>query len=92
MDANGILNVSAKENSTGKQERITISNDKGRLSKDEIDRMLADAEKYKNEDDKQKEKIAAKNQLEGYLFSCKQVRNIVECTYAKNNLNMHCIF
>lgn len=57
LDANGILNVSAKESSTGKSERITIQNDKGRLSKEEIDRMLAEAEKYRAEDEKQKEKV-----------------------------------
>lgn len=57
LDANGILNVSAKEGSTGKSERITIQNDKGRLSKEEIDRMLAEAEKYRAEDEKQKEKV-----------------------------------
>lgn len=73
MDANGILQVSAKDNSTGKQEKITIKNDKGRLSKAEIDRMLSEAEKYKDEDEKQKQKIAARNQLEGYIFGCKQV-------------------
>lgn len=72
LDANGILNVSAKDSSTGKLERITISNDKGRLSKEDIDRMLSDAEKYKNEDEKQRERITAKNQLEGYCFSAKQ--------------------
>jgi L1 cell adhesion molecule like protein len=57
LDANGILNVSAKEGSTGKSERITIQNDKGRLSKEEIDRMLAEAEKYRAEDEKQKDKV-----------------------------------
>lgn len=72
LDANGILNVSAKDSSTGKSERITIQNDKGRLSKEEIERMLAEAEKYRAEDDKQKEKIAARNQLESYTFSVKQ--------------------
>ncbi|XP_044257741.1 heat shock 70 kDa protein cognate 2-like [Tribolium madens] len=72
LDANGILNVSAKDTSTGKSERITITNDKGRLSKADIDKMLAEAEKYKAEDDKQKERIAARNQLEGYIFSVKQ--------------------
>lgn len=69
----GILNVSAKDSSTGRSEKITISNDKGRLSKAEIDKMLADAEKYAAEDEKQKEKIASRNQLEGYIFSAKQV-------------------
>jgi L1 cell adhesion molecule like protein len=57
LDANGILNVSAKESNTGKSERITIQNDKGRLSKEEIDRMLAEAETYRAEDEKQKEKV-----------------------------------
>lgn len=72
LDANGILNVSAKDMSTGKSEKITITNDKGRLSKEDIDRMLSEAEKYKAEDEKQKEKISARNQLEGYIFSAKQ--------------------
>jgi L1 cell adhesion molecule like protein len=72
IDANGILNVSAKDSSTGKSEKITIKNDKGRLSKDDIEKMLTDAEKYKAEDDKQKEKVAARNQLESYVFGAKQ--------------------
>ncbi|PNF14452.1 Heat shock 70 kDa protein cognate 2 [Cryptotermes secundus] len=72
LDANGILNVSAKEGSTGKSERITIQNDKGRLSKEEIDKMLAEAEKYRAEDEKQKEKVTARNQLESYTFGVKQ--------------------
>ncbi|XP_017768115.1 PREDICTED: heat shock 70 kDa protein cognate 2-like [Nicrophorus vespilloides] len=72
LDANGILNVSAKDSSTGKSEKITITNDKGRLSKDDIDRMLSEAEKYKAADDQQREKILARNQLEGYIFSAKQ--------------------
>jgi L1 cell adhesion molecule like protein len=72
MDANGILNVSAKDSSTGKSETITIKNDKGRLSKEEIEKMLAEAEKYKAEDDRQKEKIEARNKLEGYVFGVKQ--------------------
>jgi len=72
LDANGILNVSAKEGSTGKSERITIQNDKGRLSKEEIDRMLAEAEKYRAEDERQREKVTARNQLESYTFGVKQ--------------------
>merc|ERR1719297_631286 len=59
VDANGILNVSALEKGSGKAEKITITNDKGRLSKEEIEKMVADAEKFKGEDDKQKERIAA---------------------------------
>merc|ERR1712130_496423 len=71
VDANGILNVSAVEKGSGKVEKITITNDKGRLSKEEIERMVSDAEKFKAEDDKQKERIAAKNGLESYCFNMK---------------------
>merc|ERR1711937_628557 len=70
-DANGILNVSACDKSTGKQNKITITNDKGRLSKEEIEKMVNDAEKYKAEDDVQKERISAKNSLESYCFNMK---------------------
>ncbi|RHY26474.1 hypothetical protein DYB32_007591 [Aphanomyces invadans] len=69
IDANGILNVSAVEKSTGKENKITITNDKGRLSKDEIERMVNDAEKYKAEDTKNKERVEAKNGLENYAYS-----------------------
>ena len=72
IDANGIVNVSAKDQSTGKTNAITITNDTGRLSKGEIDRMVADAEKYKKEDEMQQEKIAARNSLESYVYSVKQ--------------------
>ncbi|CAG9832111.1 unnamed protein product [Diabrotica balteata] len=72
LDANGILNVSAKDTSSGNTRNITIKNDKGRLSQQEINRMLSEAEKYKDEDERQKEKIAARNQLEGYVFQLKQ--------------------
>lgn len=71
IDANGILNVSAEEKMTGKSNRITITNDKGRLSKDEIERMVNDAEKYKAEDEKNRGRIEAKNSLESYLYSLK---------------------
>ena len=71
IDANGILNVSAMDKSSGKQEKITITNDTGRLSKEEIEGMVADAEKYKAEDDAQKERISAKNSLESYCFNMK---------------------
>ncbi|KAA0191580.1 Heat shock protein 70B-2 [Hyalella azteca] len=71
IDANGILNVSAVDKSTGKENKITITNDKGRLSKEEIEKMVQDAEKFKDEDDKQKEKISAKNSLESYCFNMK---------------------
>merc|ERR1711990_555617 len=71
IDVNGILRVSAEDKSSGKEEKITITNDKGRLSKEEIERMVSDAEKFKAEDDKQKERIAAKNGLESYCFNMK---------------------
>jgi len=72
VDANGILNVSAKDSSTGKSNQITINNEKGRLSKEEIDRMVSEAEKYKEEDQKQQEKVTARNELESYIFNLKQ--------------------
>merc|ERR1712054_113277 len=71
IDANGILNVSAVEKGSGKVEKITITNDKGRLSNEEIERMVNDAEKFKDEDDKQKDRISAKNGLESYIFNLK---------------------
>jgi L1 cell adhesion molecule like protein len=71
IDANGILNVSACDKSTGKSSKITITNDKGRLSKEEIERMVEEAEKYKHEDEKTREKIEAKNSLENYAYNIK---------------------
>lgn len=71
IDANGILNVSAVEKSTGKEQKITITNDKGRLSQDEIERMVSEAEKYKAEDDANRNRIEAKNGLENYCYSLK---------------------
>ena len=71
VDANGIMNVSATDKSTGKENKITITNDKGRLSKDEIDRMVQEAEKYKEEDDKERDRIQAKNSLESYTYQVK---------------------
>jgi len=71
LDANGILNVTAKEEGTGKSQNIVIRNDKGRLSASEIQRMVDDAERYKAEDERQRKRIMARNQLEGYVFSIK---------------------
>ncbi|XP_013400629.1 heat shock cognate 71 kDa protein [Lingula anatina] len=71
IDANGILNVSAADKSTGKENKITITNDKGRLSKEEIDRMVNEADQYKAEDEKQRNRIHAKNGLESYAFNMK---------------------
>ena len=73
LDANGILKVTACEKSSGKQEKIEVKNDGSRLSKDDIDRMLAEAEKYSDEDNKLKEKIEAKNSLEGMAFQMKSM-------------------
>ncbi|ELR12370.1 heat shock protein ssa1, putative [Acanthamoeba castellanii str. Neff] len=69
IDANGILNVSAADKTTGKSEKITIRNDKGRLSKEEIDRMVKEAERYKADDERAKEKVEAKNALENYAYT-----------------------
>jgi heat shock protein 1/8 len=71
IDANGILNVTALEKSTNKENKITITNDKGRLSKEDIERMVNEAEKYRSEDEKQKECITSKNALESYCFNMK---------------------
>uniref|UniRef100_A0A1B6FJL5 Heat shock protein 70 n=2 Tax=Cuerna arida TaxID=1464854 RepID=A0A1B6FJL5_9HEMI len=72
IDANGIMNVSAKDNSSGRSKNIVIKNDKGRLSKAEIERMLNEAEKYKEEDDKQRNRVSGRNRLESYTFSVMQ--------------------
>ncbi|XP_068694171.1 heat shock cognate 71 kDa protein-like [Montipora capricornis] len=71
IDANGIMNVSATDKSTGKENKIVITNDKGRLSKEDIERMVRDAEKFKADDDKQRDKIQAKNSLESYAYNMK---------------------
>jgi L1 cell adhesion molecule like protein len=75
IDANGILNVSAEDKTTGNKNKITITNDKGRLSKEDIERMVQEAEQYKAEDESHREKIEAKNQLENYAYS---MRNTIE--------------
>ena len=75
IDANGILNVSAHDKTTGKSNRITITNDKGRLSKEEIDRMVSEAEKYKAEDEAAAARIQAKNGLESYAYN---LRNSIQ--------------
>lgn len=72
LDANGILNVSAEDKKTGNKNKITITNDQGRLSKDEIEQMVKDAEKYAGEDKAHQERIQSKNSLESYAYSMKQ--------------------
>ncbi|CBZ55124.1 Heat shock protein 70 (Precursor), related [Neospora caninum Liverpool] len=71
VDRNGILSVSAVDKGTGKSEKITITNDKGRLTPEEIERMISEAEKFAEEDKKVKERVDARNALEGYLHSMK---------------------
>merc|ERR1712165_452165 len=83
VDANGILNVAAVEKVGGKTEKITITNDKGRLSKEEIDRMVEESEKFKAEDEKQKERIDAKNGLESYCFN---IKSTIEDSNIKDKL------
>ena len=75
IDANGILNVSAEEKSSNRKEKITITNDKGRLSQADIDRMVEEAEMYKESDQLAKEKIDAKNNVENYCFQLKSTLN-----------------
>merc|ERR550537_1661078 len=75
IDANGILNVSAEDKGSGQKNKITITNDKGRLSKEDIERMVQDAEKYKAEDEEHKKKIEAKNAVENYAYNMRNTMN-----------------
>lgn len=75
LDANGILKVSAVDKGTGKAESITITNDKGRLSAEEIERMVEEAEKYADEDKATRERIEARNKLENYAYNLKNQVN-----------------
>jgi L1 cell adhesion molecule like protein len=84
VDANGILNVSALEKSSGKSEKITVTNDKGRLSKDDIEKMIKEAEKFKEEDKKEGERVDARNNLESYVY---QVKSSIEDDKLKEKLN-----
>jgi heat shock protein 1/8 len=71
LDVNGVLNVNAADKAGGKSNKITITNDKGRLSKDDIERMVNEAERYKDEDAQHKKKIDARNGFENYIYSVK---------------------
>ncbi|KAH8399337.1 hypothetical protein KR215_007987 [Drosophila sulfurigaster] len=84
IDANGILNVSAAEKSTGKVNRITITNDKGRLSKEDIERMVNEAESYRQADEQQRHRIDAKNQLESYCF---HMRSMLDDEQLRSRIN-----
>jgi len=75
IDANGVMHVSAQDKASGKDKNITITNDKGRLSQDDIERMVSEAEKYAAEDEMMKEKIEAKNALENYSYSMRNSIN-----------------
>ncbi|XP_039256758.2 heat shock 70 kDa protein-like [Styela clava] len=83
IDANGILNVSALDESTGRENKITITNDRGRLRKEEIQQMINDANKYKEEDEREKSRIQAKNSLESLVYN---VKAAVENDSSKNKL------
>jgi len=75
VDSNGILNVSAADKSTGKSNKITITNDKGRLSKEDIEKMVNEADKFKDEDEKTKKRVEAKNILENYCYNIRASLN-----------------
>jgi L1 cell adhesion molecule like protein len=78
VDANGILNVSAEDKSTGKKDKITITNDKGRLSKEDIERMVQEAERFKEDDEQVHRRVDAKNGLESYVYRMRDTVSSVE--------------
>ena len=84
VDANGILNVSAAEKSSGKSNKITITNDKGRLSRDEVERLVEEASKYEAEDKAKFEKVEAKNKCESYLYNLRNSFNEKKDTLGVN--------
>ena len=89
IDVNGILRVSAEDKGTGNKNNIVINNDQNRLSPEDIDRMINDAEKFAEEDKRVKERVEARNELEGYAYSLK---NQVEI-FKSSQLNLRdCIF
>lgn len=75
IDENGIMNVTATDKGTSKNAKITITNNKGRLSKEEIDKLVKDAEKYRDQDQKIRKKVEAKNGLESYCLNVKHAVN-----------------
>jgi L1 cell adhesion molecule like protein len=75
LDANGILNVSAENKESGNKNKITITNDTGRLTREQIERMVAEAERFKDEDKQQQDKISARNKVEQYAYSLRQTLN-----------------
>ena len=85
IDANGILNVTAEDKASGKSEKIVITNDKGRLSKDDIERMVQDAEKYKEEDQAYEKKVTAMNGLETSAYGMRNMIDGEECPFSDDN-------
>jgi heat shock 70kDa protein 1/2/6/8 len=84
VDANGILQVSAVEKSSGKSEKITITNDSSRLNKEDIEKMLKEAEKFKDDDEKIRKQFEAKNNLESYCYNVKS--NVLNDNKLKSTL------
>lgn len=80
VDANGILNVTAEDKASGKSEKIVITNDKGRLSKDDIERMCKDAEKYKEDDEAYMKKVESMNQFEARVYNVRSTLDDENCT------------
>lgn len=85
IDADGILNVTAEDKASGKSEKIVITNDKGRLSKDDIERMCKDAEKYKEEDEAYMKKVGVMNQFEGTVYSVRSSIEDEKCTVSDDD-------
>ena len=84
IDANGILNVSAIEKGTGKTNKITITNDKGRLSKEDIEKMVKTAEEFKAQDEEQRARVEARNVLESYIYNSRNSLKNAETDAAKD--------
>lgn len=87
VDANGILSVSAVDKQSGKENNIQIKNDKGRLSKEDIERMVQEAEKYKEQDAQQRELVDTKNELDTLVFTCKSALASIQDEQTKEELN-----
>jgi len=85
LDADGILNVTAEDKASGKSEKIVITNDKGRLSKDDIERMCKDAEKYKEEDEAYMKKVGVMNQFEGTVYNTRTTIEDEKCTLSEDD-------
>lgn len=91
LDSNGIMNVSARDKGTGRSNRITITNDKGRLSKDQIEKMVHSAERFKEEDSHHRERLEARMELENYVYSVKStIDNDKICDDDKQKMKKKC--